>query len=120
MQRLLAILLLSVTGFLPVSSALTSASAAQNLPACCRLRGKHHCAAAHSGGKPDLRSKADQCPFVPAVSSVVVSILAFSSPGFVLGHVPVGHGVAAAQARTLLHFAFDRSGHKRGPPVFLA
>jgi hypothetical protein len=120
MQRLLAVLLLSVIGFLPVSSTFTTASAAQNLPACCRLLGKHHCSAAHSGGKPGVRSKADQCPFAPSVSSAVVSVLAFPSPAFVLSQTTLDHWVASAQAQTLLHFAFDRNGQKRGPPAFLA
>jgi len=120
MQRMLAILLLGVIGFLPVSSTFTTASAARTLPACCRLLGKHHCSAAHSGGKPDVRSKADQCPFVPSVGSAAVSVAAFLSPGFVLLHVPVDHWVAAAQAGTLLHFSFDRNCQKRGPPAFLA
>jgi len=120
MQRLLAVLLLSVIGWLPIASALTSASAAQNLPACCRLLGKHHCSIPASGRSTHLRSKADQCPFVPAVSSAVVSVLAFASPGFLLVHAPAEHWLASAQAQTLLHFAFDRNGQKRGPPAFLA
>jgi len=120
MQRVLAVLLLSAVGWLPIASALTSASAAQNLPACCRLLGKHHCSAAHSGGKPDLRSKADQCPFVPAVSAAAVPVLAFPSPGFALPHAPLARRVASARNSTLLHFTFDRTGQKRGPPAFLA
>jgi hypothetical protein len=42
-RRLLASLLLLLTGLLPVQPLLADAVAASHLPACCRRMGAHHC-----------------------------------------------------------------------------
>jgi hypothetical protein len=125
MQRLLAVLLLSVIGFLPVGSAFADASVASNLPACCRALGKHHCAmpgsVSSNAGKPGLRSEADKCTHVPSVSSAAVSVSTFPSPDSrTLFQVRVCHLVASPQAAALFQIAFDRNGQKRGPPVLLS
>jgi hypothetical protein len=120
MQRLLAILLLNLIGLLPFGSAIANIGGAARLPACCRASGKHHCAMKESGQKPGLRSIADQCPFVPAVTSAFVGTSVFPVPAHNLSVQSVTYQrLAQEQAGRLFRIAFDRNCQKRGPPDFL-
>jgi hypothetical protein len=120
MNRLLAIVLLSVIGLLPLGSAFASIKGAENLPACCRTSGKHHCTRSESGDKPGVRSVADQCPFVPAVNSAFFSVSQFPVPALNLSVESARYQrVAQVQSGRLFRIAFDRNSQKRGPPRFL-
>jgi hypothetical protein len=93
-------------------------SAARKLPPCCRSNGKHHCTSAHTerdSAGPAFQSGA--CVFynadqtMPPIAVAAMPKLSADIVGAVLSH-PTPH----AQTAALGCFAFDRSGHKRGPP----
>lgn len=119
MQRLLAILILSVVGILPVTQAWFTADSAQALPACCRTHGKHKCAMP-SGDEPALHAVCSQYPYVPVVSSTAVNPWIVQPASSPLNFAAViSCPVAHAQIEALFRVSFERSRQKRGPPSFL-
>jgi hypothetical protein len=118
-RRFPAILLLALFSFSLLSPVSGSDSDA-NLPACCRLAGKHHCAMRMDGGDsqsgPGFRANG-KCPLYPSV--------VFSFGGFSALHLsPAASSVIPDKGRTLrtqsvqsiLHTLRARSHQKRGPP----
>jgi hypothetical protein len=106
---------------LPLALPLFSAQAAeQNLPACCRRDGRHHCSMPKDGSQPNISIVGEKCPVAPA------------SPAFLL-HFSFTPGTAAAifagitchpaispQTEAQFRVSFDRARQKRGPPAFIA
>jgi hypothetical protein len=119
MNRLLALLLLSAIGILPLGSAFASISVAGSLPACCRASGKHHCQTQHSNHKPGVRSSRQNCPCAPAISSAPVTTTMFPVPVRHLAVQDTTHYLLAQeQSGHLSRIALDRNCLKRGPPHF--
>jgi hypothetical protein len=90
-RRLLASLLLILTGLLPVQPLLAEAVSAKNLPACCRRMGAHHCMmrelaflTSSSFNTPrHFQAQADPCPwrFVRAASVAPLLTLPVATQG---------------------------------------
>ena len=122
MRRALAFLLAALFSFELIAPALL-ASAASDLPACCRRNGKHHCAMADmdgSGGMPagpSLKALQPKCTFFPKTAAVPAC-----SSNVVLSVAPVvgapnlmGSATAAPDDNRSLT-ALPGSVRKRGPP----
>jgi len=105
----------------PFLSALTGHSE-DNLSACCRRNGKHHCMMSLAerrqlaGRYRQFDSPAEKCPYAPA------AVVAVHSEPFV---IPVtesafsalfDEAATVAQSRSLLHIGEKSSLRKRGPP----
>jgi len=109
----------------PVLSALTSRSAEDRLPACCRRGGKHHCAMQmmmDSGSGPAFAAPPQHCPFYPKGVLPGPTRLSLFVPAQVAAFffaAVQSHPAFAAQTETLYRIAFDRSRLKRGPPSLL-
>jgi hypothetical protein len=123
MRRFAAILLIVLLGGVPALSALASACASSDVPACCRKDGAHMCAMRHGHAKPeDGKAKLIAvCPFAgkgtPAVpgqrAGNVVAASSVSAP-------IVAGSVAAKPQRFALASTSFLANAKRGPPsVFL-
>ncbi len=128
-QRLWAAILLSVTGFLPVTGALSNISAhAASLPACCRAHGKHNCArqtltngAASLPIEPAISSICDQYPSPPPANLAVAKLSTFPPKGSEAFHpVIVSHRATQLEREPRLNSWFERSHWKRGPPCFFS
>ncbi len=111
MRRSLASLLLALligTFVLPFSQAK------QNVPACCRRGGQHHCAA--SAGNDGFRSTWPSCPFqrfVPLVSHSKTALRASAETLFIALH---WHSTVTADSPDIAHRAAGNT-QKRGPPL---
>ena len=124
MRRLTAIpvlfLLLSSWGA-PILFALTGHSA-NNLPACCRRNGKHHCLMSMAerrqllGHNRQFDPPAEKCPYAPlAVAAVHTEFFAVPASPSVLTAFHA-NAVTFAQTQSLLRVAQTNSRRKRGPP----
>jgi len=123
LRRFLSIALLAVLG-LPLFSPLLALSAGNenNLPACCRRNGKHHCmmsmAEKISLGSREQESWAplDSCPYCPTA----VLMWHHSDPSVpravAISAGLVSHPALQAQTESKRRIARERSRHKRGPP----
>lgn len=121
MRKVLAITLLALfcLPFLqPLALALAPQTAAeQNLPACCRRNGAHHCSMRMSlppSGQPTLQS---HCPCEDQTSAPahVVTPHHVVSPGL-LASLLLAHPTGLPQTESRLRLAQERARHKRGPP----
>ena len=112
-----------LTVMLPLQPLLASVQEVDNLPACCRRNGKHHCmmtrgmmdaALVASSGKPLFTPP--PCPYKLAV---VPALVATAAAHFVLAsqRAPVGHVVAAKLNFFFLPLARLQSA--RAPPAVL-
>ncbi len=128
-QRLLAALVLSVIGFLPVAPLLSGAGgASKNLPPCCRAQGKHKCAMrwaqnAPAGTAAELAIYAvcGACPFSTAMSYATESATVFPPKATELSfEAIVSHPIEQTQTEARYRISFARSRQKRGPPTFLS
>jgi hypothetical protein len=118
LRRCIAILLLGMFGFAPLSPAFSGAPET-NLPACCRRDGRHHCSTpvprGSSDSGPGFRSRIS-CPLYPQWAQSVDPSSAFIAPvdSFFAPHSnfasPLFHG------QTALISADISSHHLRGPP----
>ena len=126
MRRALAFLLAALFSFELIGPVL-SASAAPELPACCRRNGKHHCAMANMGepsampADPSVKTLQPRCPFFPKVDVVpgcsiilVFGVLPVVGAPNLLGWTTV----APEDHRSLA--ALRGPVRKRGPPPSLA
>lgn len=102
--------------------ALTPRDAAK-LPACCRIKGRHHCAmdaAQRSSPQhdPAFSSPVEKCPFCPAALTATHAPGPLALPSaqtLAFGLAVHPHGVAQTESR--YRIARDRSRQKRGPPA---
>ena len=127
MQRVLAALLLGLISFGLIAPAV-SADVLSQLPACCRVHGKHHCAMKHATAGHfsaesgvSVSSVDEKCPI-----SFQGGMLGFHSQTIWLsgGQIFFGcilnHPAIQAQTEARYRISFSRSRQKRGPPSFLS
>lgn len=126
LRRLLAITLLVVFS-LPLASPLFALNrkSEDNLPACCRRNGKHHCMAAAAAmtdqaksNAPQFLSQPERCPYLPCITSSVRSNWATPPLNEMIFAGLVSHPAAIAQTQSKWRISRDRSRQKRGPPAF--
>src|SRR5438105_2808780 len=122
MHRICALLLLHVISFLLIAPAIC-VDAASQLPACCRAKGRHHCAMDHPSTGQRLVTEAPayavsaHCPMFPKTAIAVTSslvLLTRTSQQFyccVLSD-PAIH----AQTEARFRISFRRTCQKRGRP----
>jgi len=124
---LLAVVVLCVTGFWPVAPLLSSASSTPQLPLCCRANGKHKCGlsrlqqeGAGSNAGAALRSVCGDWPISIGASSTAISPSVFLPPAKQLFFAAIlNHPAVQAQTESQYRISFERSRHKRGPPLSL-
>lgn len=118
MRRFGAALLIAVLCFALVGPDIFAGSADRKLPACCRINGKHHCALAKAeGGSSGPAFQPGRCPMFggeQAMAPLPTGAVTKLSAG-IFGP-PLSHPTPHPQTSALGRVAFDRSGHKRGPP----
>lgn len=128
MRRLLAILLLVVSG-LPLVPSLMAATQVANgdahLPACCRRHGAHHCSSiehssARPSSEPQAKAPSEKCPLWPAA----VSLLSDAGPAL---HREVSSSLdQLASAKTIFVSQKNFSStlksipQQRGPPTLFS
>ena len=108
----------------PVVSAFTRGSPEDNLPACCRRNGKHHCTMQRT---PDTGSGAaftippQHCPMYPkgVIPSPTRVNLFTPAPSATFFAAVQSHPAFAPQIEARYRIAFDRSRLKRGPPTLI-
>lgn len=121
------LLLLLTLWSAPLLSVLTARSAEDNLPACCRRNGKHHCmmmmqmSMRDTGSGPAFTVPFQACPLFPR--SLVPNIPAqhlFTAPASGIFYTQIlSHPAVAPQTEAHYRVSFDRARHKRGPPALL-
>ncbi len=123
MRRLTAISALVVLLSLwsaPLLAAMTAPSP-NNLPACCRRNGRHHCMmqSMQQGSETQFSAPPEKCPFSPAhLLPGVTGVHLFTAPASSLFYASVvSHPALVAQAQARYRVASDRARLKRGPPA---
>jgi hypothetical protein len=117
MRRLVANALLLLCAVATILPCLLEALQ-DNLPACCRRGGQHHCAmmAAVSSTGPSLHAISDQCPLYPRATFVARNHTASPQATRSLFASIVWQPVLLAPADARHLTVNTRSHHKRGPP----
>lgn len=125
MRRSIVFLLLLVfCSYLSVPVIAASSHAGNNLPACCRRNGKHHCmlrmTKMHHASGQYVSAPPEKCPFCPdATLQVPIQWHPFTLPSAGTFYAALrSHPACAAQTDALSPISFDRSRQKRGPPTF--
>ena len=124
MRRAIAILMLLISGsFLGAPLLATSNSIEQNnLPACCRRNGSHHCVTRMIKGDPgttQISAPPEKCPMFPhtgQMTPVKNSAIAPSVTGAFYACVQ-SHPACHMQSEAQRRISFGRSRQKRGPPA---
>lgn len=120
MRRALASLLLALLTS-PVIVPILQAQTASNLPACCRLTGKHHCsmgAVEESSSSPAARPAQPKCCYYPAAISVCAqSSVALPGGCQAIYGSPCSQSATQAPVETRRSVLFIRSRQQRGPPT---
>jgi hypothetical protein len=121
-RRLFSAILLLVFSLPLISPVLALASDSdQNLPACCRRNGAHHCKGMpHLAGSPHsgatLSTISPRCPSYPAVvTQVRHGDLSLHTASLIFAGI-VSHPTIKLQTHARARVALDRSRRKRGPP----
>ncbi|MGC2300915.1 MAG: hypothetical protein WA476_19065 [Acidobacteriaceae bacterium] len=123
MRRAFAATLVLLFSLPLIAPVFVPASAASQLPACCRRNGNHHCAMKMELGNLPSHDRAvsEKCPFSPFAHTPLMQPHAFtvlvSSASANLAAGPVAI-VRAAEAG--YRISAERARHKRGPPRLLA
>lgn len=107
----------------PLLSALTTRSPEDNLPACCRKNGKHHCMMMqmmmrNAGSGTALSAPFQPCPLFPRSVALNLPFQHLFAPPVRSAFVAkfLSSPIMAAQTETRFHVSFDRARSKRGPP----
>jgi hypothetical protein len=119
MRRWLAIAMMLCFGA-PLTAPLFAADAANNLPACCRRDGRHHCAASLMGdaAQRSISTIAPRCQDWPK-STPAPAPQTFTPGEALTASTPLfAHAASAAQTQARYRVSFARSRQKRGPPAF--
>ena len=121
MRRLLSTVLLLLFSLPLISPVLAlAAGASDNLPACCRRSGAHHCAGmAHSQlpAGDSLSTIPQRCPAYPAaVTPVRHGDLSFHAASLIFAEI-VSHPAIKLQTEARARVALDLARQKRGPPA---
>ena len=128
-RRLLAAIVLSVIGLLPITGALSSSTVqVRQLPPCCRVHGKHQCALhllekapAGSPVRLAISSVCGQYPFSQLPGFTAENVSVFSPKASALFHcATVSYLPAPFEGETRLSNCFERGNLKRGPPTFFS
>lgn len=128
-RRLLASIVLSVIGFLPVAGALSDVTRhVSQLPPCCRAHGKHKCAmrllqyaTSSSPVEPGIYPVCSQYPFLPPASLAPANASVFPPKDSELFRAAIASQPAAQfEDEARYSGCFGRSHLKRGPPTFLS
>ena len=122
MRRLLAGVMLCVTGLLPVALLFSNGSDAYQVPLCCRTSGKHRCAMTHphQESTPGIRSICGDWQLsLPATSTAVSPVVILPPSAHLFFAAIVSHPAVQAQTESQFRVSFERSGQKRGPPLSL-
>jgi hypothetical protein len=119
-RRALATLLLAVFSFSLISPAVFAARPDDNLPACCRRAGKHHCSSTTPAESSGPALKAAACPSWPGAFTATnqrITPFAASSQNTSTGFVdrPADPAPLAIVVSTLS----KRAGQERGPPFLV-
>jgi hypothetical protein len=123
-QRVLALVLLSVIGFPSIAPAF-AAGAESQLPACCRANGKHKClmhraAAEHDTGQA-VASLSDRCPYLAApASTAAIHPQSIESGRTDCCAVFTREAKLPAESEARSGSIFHRTHPKRGPPALLS
>lgn len=125
-RKLLAITLLALMG-LPFASSLFALAPKDNdnLPACCRKNGKHHCMmsmadrSSLASAAPAFAAPLDKCPFTPPALPANTHQLTLAAPQRQMFFAEIAsHPAVTAQTESKRRISLDRSRQKRGPPTF--
>jgi hypothetical protein len=127
-QRVWAILVLSLIGLMPIAPAFANAARTIEVPLCCRAHGKHKCAMRSEVGglhapdtAPAMYGICDQFPLGQPASSTAVNLSAFVPQASQLFFAAiVSHPTAQEQTEARFRISFASSRQKRGPPSFLS
>jgi hypothetical protein len=120
MRRLAAILLVAWFSFSLIGPVVLAADAQSNLSACCRRNGQHHCTASSQGLGSRAGWRAARCPAFPAAKALPAARQAIAP-----AHAPAAaaslptYPVVPVRSAVLRRTGYDRTGQKRGPPLFL-
>jgi len=123
MHRVLAALLLGLISFGLIAPAV-SADVLSQLPACCRVHGKHHCAMKHATAGHfsaesgvSVSSVDEKCPisFQGGMLGFHSQTIWFSGGQVFFGCI-LNHPAIQAQTEARYRIWFNRSRQKRGPP----
>jgi hypothetical protein len=124
MRRTIAVFMLLIFGsFLGAPLLATSNSNLQNdLPACCRRNGSHHCVTRMMEGDPGSRQVSappERCPFFPHIWQLtpVQNPAIAPSPAGAFYAALQSHPACHTQSEAQRRISFDRSRQKRGPPA---
>ena len=116
LQRILAILLLALTGFPLVGPALAANSSP--VPACCRKDGKHHCTQPDRSGPSFVAATC--CSYFPAAGPIAPHDSWAMAAGVSSAIAQVySHPAGVAQTEVRYRVSESRGWQKRGPPSFI-
>jgi len=125
MRRTIAMFMLLLFGsFLSAPLFAASYNPQNDLPACCKRNGKHHCMVPMVQAVPgttQVSAPPEKCPFYPHTRMMIVVQNHAMAPG------PAGafyaalqsHPACYAQSEAHQRISFDRSRQKRGPPAVI-
>ena len=123
MRRAFAATLVLIFSLPLIAPVLVSASAASQLPACCRRSGKHHCAMSMEMGNISThdRSVSEKCPFSDFAHTPLMRPHAFPTPlSSATTSLAADPAAIVRAAEAGYRISADRARHKRGPPRLLA
>jgi hypothetical protein len=106
--------------FLLIGPVVFAAGAQSNLAACCRRNGQHHCTGMQQESGSGVSLHCARCPMYPSSKALPAQRHAIglaAAPMFFASLA--NHPAVQAQTQTLARISHDRSGQKRGPPLFL-
>jgi hypothetical protein len=122
MRRPIAIFMLLIFGLFLGAPLLATSNLQNDLPACCRRNGSHHCVTRMMEGDPGSRkvsAPAERCPFFPHIGQLtqVQNPAIGPSPAGAFYAALESHPACQTQSEAQRRISFDRSRQKRGPPA---